>query len=51
MPQESMHTCDTYHCGRSCVVTHFNWIPKYEWYMARRVVKNRHENNTLYDEI
>jgi hypothetical protein len=52
MPQElsNMHRSGAYHCGRSYVVTHFVWITKCEWYMARLVLKNRHENDTFYDE-
>lgn len=52
MPQElsNMHKSGTYHYGRSYMVTQFIWIPNYDWYMARLVLKNIHENETFCNE-
>ena len=38
-------TCGPY------VVHLFDWAPIIEWYMARLVVTNGHENNAFYYEI
>ena len=49
----SLHMLSLYHIKicESYVVTLLDWKPTFEWYIARFLINNGHQNDTCYHEI